>query len=124
MKEHAFFMYKDNPMIELFFNNGRLVSHKVLDYEAPIPHINWVKDLTTKELESTLLKRRDSYVFPSSMYRYWKGYSDDNPYKDMKDCRGVSRHDDDDCWVKYDYDDFNYEELLIKLIPLDFRTST
>lgn len=124
MKEYAFFMYKDSPMIELFFNNGRLVNHKVLDYIAPIPHINWVKDLTTKELKSKLLNRRESYVFPSSMYRYWKGYSDDNPYKDMKDCRGVSRQDDDDCWVKYDYDDFNYEELLIKLIPPAFRTST
>lgn len=124
MKEHAFFMYKDNPMLELFFNNGRLVNHKVLEYVAPIPHINWVKDLTTKELESKLLKRRESYVFLGSMYRYWKGCSADNPYKDMKDCRGVSRHDDDDCWVKYDYDDFNYEELLIKLTPPAFRTST
>lgn len=124
MKEHAFFMYKDNPMIELFFNNGRLVNHKVLDYTSPIPHVNWVRDLTTKELESTLLKRRESYVFPGSMYRYWEGYSDNSPYKDMKDCRGVSRYDDDDCWVKYDYDDFNYEELLIKLIPLAFRAGT
>lgn len=124
MKEHAFFMYKDNPMIELFFNNGRLVNHKVLDYIAPIPHINWVKDLTTKELESKLLKRRESYVFPGSMYRYYYKNSDSNPYKDMRDCRGVSRHNDEDCWVKYDYDDFNYEELLIKLTPPAFRTST
>lgn len=124
MKEHAFFMYKDNPIIELFFNNGRLVNHKVLDYVAPISHINWVKDLTTKELESKLLKRRESYVFPGSMYRYYYKNSYSSPYKDMKDCRGVSRHDDDDCWIKYDYDDFNYEELLIKLIPPAFRTST
>lgn len=124
MKEHAFFMYKDNPMLELFFNNGRLVGHKVLDYVAPIPHINWVKDLTTKELESKLLKRRESYVFPGSMYRYYYKQSDSHPYQDMRDCREVSRHDDDDCWVKYDYDDFNYKELLIKLTPPAFRTST
>lgn len=124
MKEHAFFMYKDNPMIELFFEDERLVAHKDLDYVAPIPHINWVKGLTTKELESKLLKRRESYVFTGSMYRYYYKNSNSQPYQDMKDCRGVSRHDDDDCWVKYGYDDFNYEELLIKLTPPAFRTST
>lgn len=64
MKEHAFFMFQNLPMIELFFENERLVAHKDLDYVAPIPHINWVKGLTTKELESKLLKRRESYVFP------------------------------------------------------------
>ena len=123
MKEHAFFMYKDNPMIELFFNNGRLVSHKDLDYEAPIPLINWLKGLTTRKLESHLLKRRPTYVVPGSMYRYYYKYSDSNPYQDMRDCRGVSRHNDDDCWIKYDYDNFNYEELLIKLTPPAFRPS-
>lgn len=116
-------MYKDNPMIELFFNNGRLVSHKDLDYEAPIPLINWLKGLTTQQLESHLLKRRPTYVVPGSMYRYYYKDSDSNPYQDMRDCRGVSRHNDDDCWIKYDYDNFNYEELLIKLTPPAFRPS-
>lgn len=123
MKEHAFFMYKDNPMIELFFNNGRLVSHKDLDYEAPIPLINWLKGLTTQQLESHLLKRRPTYVVTGSMYRYYYKDSDSNPYQDMRDCRGVSRHNDDDCWIKYDYDNFNYRELLIKLTPQAFRPS-
>lgn len=123
MKEHAFFMYKDNPMIELFFSNGRLVGHKDLDYEAPIPLINWLKGLTTQQLESHLLKRRPTYVVLGSMYRYYYKDSDSNPYQDMRDCRGVSRHNDDDCWIKYDYDNFNYEELLIKLTPPAFRPS-
>lgn len=123
MKEHAFFMFRNSPMIELFFEDERLVAHKDLDYVAPIPHINWIKDLTTRQLESHLLRRRDSYVFPGSMYRYYYKDSDSNPYQDMRDCRGVSRHDDDDCWIKYDYDNFNYKELLIKLTPPAFRPS-
>lgn len=123
MKEHAFFMFRSHPMIELFFEDERLVAHKDLDYVAPIPHINWIKDLTTRQLESHLLRRRDSYVFPGSMYRYYYKDSDSNPYQDMRDCRGVSRHDDDDCWIKYDYDNFNYKELLIKLTPPAFRPS-
>lgn len=123
MKEHAFFMFRNSPMIELFFEDERLVAHKDLDYVAPIPRINWIKDLTTRQLESHLLRRRDSYVFPGSMYRYYYKDSDSNPYQDMRDCRGVSRHDDDDCWIKYDYDNFNYKELLIKLTPPAFRLS-
>lgn len=123
MKEHAFFMFRNHPMIELFFENERLVAHKDLDYVAPIPLINWLKGLTTQQLESHLLKRRPTYVVPGSMYRYYYKDSDSNPYQDMRDCRGVSRHNDDDCWIKYDYDNFNYEELLIKLTPPAFRPS-
>lgn len=123
MKEHAFFMFQNNPMIELFFENERLVAHKDLNYVAPIPHANWAKGLTTAQLEGYILDRRPTYVFPDSMYRYYYKHSDSNPYQDMKDCRGVSHHNDDDCWIKYDYDNFNYQELLIKLTTPAFRFS-
>ena len=123
MKEHAFFMFRNSPMIELFFEDKRLVAHKDLDYVAPVPHINWVKGLTTSDLEEHLLEQRPSYVFLGSMSRYLPKQSDLTPYQEMRRCRGVSRHNDDDCWIKYDYDNFNYEELLIKLTPPAFRPS-
>ena len=123
MKEHAFFMFRNHPMIELFFENERLVAHKDLDYVAPVPHINWAKGLTTSQLEEHLLEQRPSYVFSGSMSRYLHKQSDLTPYQEMRRCRGVSYHEDNDCWIKYDYDNFTYEELLIKLTPPEFRPS-
>lgn len=108
MKEHAFFMYQNHPMVELFFENERLVAHKELDYEAPVPHINWVKRLSTSQIEQFLLKRR---ISEGRNYRrdiYFDGKSL-SPYQEMKTYRGADA--DDGCWVKYDGDSFGAEEV-------------
>lgn len=108
MKEHAFFMYKDNPMIELFFEDERLVAHKDLDYVAPVPHLNWVKRLSTSQVEKFLLKRRiaEGRNYRKDIYFGGKSLS---PYQEMKTYRGADA--DDGCWIKYDGDNFGAKEV-------------
>lgn len=108
MKEHAFFMFRNHPMIELFFEDERLVAHKNLDYEAPVPHINWVKRLSTSQLEKFILERRisEGRNYRKDIYFGGKHLS---PYQEMKNYRGADA--DDGCWVKYGGDSFGAEEL-------------
>ena len=112
MKEHAFFMFQNNPMIELFFENERLVAHKDLDYVAPIPHANWAKGLTTPQLEEYILERRISEGRTNRKETYFGGKSL-SKYLEMKAYRGADI--DDDCWVKYDKDDLSAERVLSSL---------
>lgn len=109
MKEHAFFMFQNNPMIELFFENERLVAHKDLDYVAPIPHANWAKDLTTPQLEEYILDRRISEGRTNRKETYFGGKSL-SKYQEMKTYRGADI--DDECWIKYDGDDLSAERVL------------
>ena len=112
MKEHAFFMFQNNPMIELFFENERLVAHKDLDYEAPIPHANWAKGLTTPQLEEYLLDRRISEGRDARRKTYFEGKSL-SKYQEMKAYRGADI--DDDCWIKYAEDNLCAEMVLSSL---------
>lgn len=109
MKEHAFFMYKDNPMIELFFEDERLVAHKDLDYVAPVPHANWAKGLTTPQLEEYLLDRRISEGRTNRKETYFSGKTLSR-YQEMKAYRGADI--DDECWVKYSDDVLSAEKVL------------
>ena len=106
MKEHAFFMFRNHPMIELFFENERLVAHKDLDYVAPIPHANWAKGLTTQQLEEYILDRRisEGRNYRNEIYFGGKSLS---KYQEMKTYRGADA--DDECWIKYDGDNFGAE---------------
>lgn len=112
MKEHAFFMFRNHPIVELFFENGRLVAHKNLDYEAPIPHANWVKGLTTPQLEKYILDRRISEGRRCRRMTYFGGKSL-SKYREMKTYRGADI--DDECWIKYSDDDLNAERVLTSL---------
>lgn len=109
MKEHAFFVYKDNPMLELFFEDERLVAHKDLDYVAPIPHANWAKGLTTPQLEDYILDRRISERRTNRKDTYFGGKSL-SKYQEMKAYRGADI--DDECWIKYSDDDLSAERVL------------
>lgn len=109
MKEHAFFMFQNNPMIELFFENERLVAHKDLDYVSPIPHANWAKGLTTPQLEQYLLDRRISEGRSNRKETYFEGKSL-SKYQEMKTYRGADI--DDECWIKYSDDDLSAERVL------------
>lgn len=109
MKEHAFFMFQNHPMIELFFENERLVAHKDLDYVAPIPHANWAKGLTTPQLEEYLLDRRISEGRINRKETYFGGKSL-SKYQEMKTYRGADI--DDVCWIKYSDDDLSAERVL------------
>lgn len=109
MKEHAFFMFRNHPIVELFFENGRLVAHKDLDYEAPIPHANWVKGLTTPQLEKYILDRRISEGRTNRKETYFGGKSL-SKYQEMKTYRGADI--DDECWIKYSDDDLSAERVL------------
>lgn len=109
MKEHAFFMFQNNSMIELFFENERLVAHKDLDYMAPIPHANWAKGLTTPQLEEYLLDRRISEGRSHRNEIYFGGKSL-SKYQEMKTYRGADI--DDECWIKYSDDDLSAERVL------------
>lgn len=108
MKEHAFFMYRNYPMVELFFENEHLVAHRDLDYVAPIPHANWVKGLTTSQLEEYIFERRISDGRSNRRDIYFGG-KHLSPYQEMKTYRGADA--DDECWIKYDEDDFGAEEV-------------
>lgn len=108
MKEHAFFMFQNHPMIELFFENERLVAHKDLDYVAPIPHANWAKGLTTPQLEEYILDRRIAEGRSNRSKLYFGGKSL-SKYQEMKAYRGVDI--DDECWIKYEDDDFGAERI-------------
>ena len=112
MKEHAFFMFQNNPMIELFFENERLVAHKDLDYVAPVPHANWAKGLTTPQLEEYLLDRRISEGRDNRRKTYFEGKSL-SKYQEMKAYRGADI--DDDCWIKYAEDNLCAERVLSSL---------
>lgn len=112
MKEHAFFIFQNNPMIELFFEDERLVAHKDLDYVAPVPHANWAKGLTTPQLEEYLLDRRISEGRDSRRKTYFKGKSL-SKYQEMKAYRGADI--DDDCWIKYSEDSLSAERVLNSL---------
>lgn len=112
MKEHAFFMFQNNPMIELFFEDERLVAHKDLDYVAPVPHANWAKGLTTPQLEEYLLDRRISEGRDSRRKTYFEGKSL-SKYQEMKAYRGADI--DDECWIKYAEDDLSAERVLSSL---------
>lgn len=112
MKEHAFFMFQNHPMIELFFENERLVAHKDLDYVAPIPHANWAKGLTTPQLESYLLDRRIAEGRSHRKDTYFGGKSL-SKYQEMKAYRGADA--DDECWIKYSDDDLSAERVLTSL---------
>lgn len=109
MKEHAFFMFRNHPMVELFFEDERLVAHKDLDYEAPIPHANWVKGLTTPQLEEYILDRRISEGRTNRKETYFGGKSL-SKYQEMKTYRGADI--DDECWIKYSDDDLSAERVL------------
>lgn len=109
MKEHAFFMFQNNPMIELFFENGLLVDHKDLDYVAPVPHANWAKGLTTPQLEEYILDRRISEGRTNRKETYFGGKSL-SKYQEMKTYRGADI--DDECWIKYSDDDLSTERVL------------
>lgn len=106
MKEHAFFMFRNHPMVELFFEDERLVAHKDLDYVAPIPHANWAKGLTTSQLEEYILDRRISEGRSHRNEIYYGGKSLSR-YQEMKTYRGADA--DDECWIKYDGDNFGAE---------------
>ena len=112
MKEHAFFMFQNHPMIELFFENERLVAHKDLDYVAPIPHANWAKGLTTTQLEEYILDRRISEGRTNRKETYFEGKSL-SKYQEMKTYRGADI--DDECWIKYSNDDLSAERVLSPL---------
>lgn len=112
MKEHAFFMFQNNPMIELFFENERLVTHKDLDYVAPIPHANWSKGLTTPQLEEYLLDRRISEGRTDRKETYFGGKSL-SKYQEMRAYRGADI--DDECWIKYAEDNLCAEKVLSSL---------
>lgn len=109
MKEHAFFMFRNHPMIELFFENERLVAHKDLDYVAPIPHANWAKGLTTRQLEEYILDRRIAEGRTNRKETYFGGKSL-SKYQEVKTYRGADI--DDECWVKYSDDDLSAERVL------------
>lgn len=112
MKEHAFFMFQNHPMIELFFENERLVAHKDLDYVAPIPHANWAKGLTTTQLEEYILDRRISEGRTNRKETYFGGKSL-SKYQEMKTYRGADI--DDECWIKYSNDVLSAERVLSSL---------
>ena len=112
MKEHAFFMFQNHPMIELFFENERLVAHKDLDYVAPIPHANWAKGLTTTQLEEYILDKRISEGRTNRKETYFGGKSL-SKYQEMKTYRGADI--DDECWIKYSNDDLSAERVLSSL---------
>lgn len=112
MKEHAFFMFQNNPMIELFFEDERLVAHKDLDYVAPVPHANWAKGLTTPQLEKYILDRRISEGRGCRSTTYFGGKSL-SKYQEMKTYRGADI--DDECWIKYSDDDLSAERVLTSL---------
>lgn len=109
MKEHAFFMFQNQPMIELFFENERLVAHKDLDYVAPVPHANWAKGLTTPQLEEYILDRRISEGRTNRKETYFGGKSL-SKYQEMKTYRGADI--DDECWIKYSDDNLSAERVL------------
>lgn len=109
MKEHAFFMFQNHPMIELFFENERLVAHKDLDYMAPIPHANWAKGLTTPQLEEYILDRRISEGRTNRKKTYFGGKSL-SKYQEMKAYRGADI--DDECWIMYSDDNLCAESVL------------
>lgn len=109
MKEHAFFMFQNHPMIELFFENERLVAHKDLDYMAPIPHANWAKGLTTPQLEEYILDRRISEGRTNRKKTYFGGKSL-SKYQEMKAYHGADI--DDECWIKYSDDNLCAESVL------------
>lgn len=112
MKEHAFFMFRNHPMVELFFEDERLVAHKDLDYVAPIPHANWAKGLTMPQLESYLLDRRIAGGRSHRKDNYFAGKSL-SKYQEMKAYRGADI--DDECWIKYSDDDLSAEMVLTSL---------
>lgn len=112
MKEHAFFMFRNHPMVELFFEDERLVAHKDLDYVAPIPHANWAKGLTTPQLESYLLDRRIAEGRSLRKDTYFGGKSL-SKYQEMKTYCGADI--DDECWIKYSNDDLSAERVLTSL---------
>lgn len=112
MKEHAFFMFQNNPMIELFFEDERLVAHKDLDYVAQVPHANWAKGLTTPQLERYLLDRRISEGRDNRRKTYFEGKSL-SKYQELKAYRGADI--DDDCWIKYSDDVLSDERVLNSL---------
>lgn len=109
MKEHAFFMFQNNPMAELFFEDERLVAHKELDYVAPVPHANWAKGLTTPQLEKYLLDRRISGGRDCRRKTNFEGKSL-SKYREMKAYRGTDI--DDGCWIKYSNNDLSAERVL------------
>ena len=112
MKEHAFFMFQNHPVIELFFENERLVAHKDLDYVAPIPHANWAKGLTTHQLEEYILDRRIAEGRNNRSKLYFGGKSI-SKYQEMKAYRGSDI--DDECWIKYEDDEFGAERIFCSI---------
>ena len=99
-------------MIELFFEDERLVAHKDLDYVAQVPHANWAKGLTTPQLERYLLDRRISEGRDNRRKTYFEGKSLSR-YQELKAYRGADI--DDDCWIKYSDDVLSAERVLNSL---------
>lgn len=98
MLEKAVFMFEDTPLINLTFENGRLVGRENVGYIEGQPDINFPLELSLSELETFLFNRRISLGRLNRQEIYFDGKMT-TPYEELKKYNGADV--DDECWVNW-----------------------
>lgn len=107
MLETAHFMYLDTPLLELTYEDGKLIKSVDLGVRTNIPHVDMILELPLRSLGLYLLSRRHSSgrLNRSELF----GGERLTPFEELKFYGGAAL--DDNCYVRFDWFPYTSEDL-------------
>lgn len=107
MLETAHFMYLDTTLLELTYEDGKLIKSVDLGFRTNIPHVDMILELPLRSLGLYLLSRRHS----SGRLNRSGVFGDQRltPFEELKFYGGADL--DDNCYVRFNWFSYNSEEL-------------
>lgn len=107
MLEVAHFMYLDTPLLELTYDEGKLIKAVDLGFRTNIPHVDMILELPLRSLGLYLLSRRHSSgrLNRSDLF----GGKHLTPFEELKVYGGADL--DDNCYVRFDWFSYNSDDL-------------
>ena len=107
MLETAHFMYLDVPLLELTYEDGKLINSVDLGFRTNIPHVDMILELPLRSLGLYLLSRRHSSgrLNRSELF----GGERLTPFEELKFYGGADL--DDNCYVRFDWFPYTSQDL-------------
>lgn len=107
MLEIAHFMYLDVPLLELTYEDGKLIKSVDLGFRTNIPHVDMILELPLRSLELYLLGRRHS----SGRLKRLSLFDGErlSPFEELKVYGAADL--DDNCYIRFDWFPYTSEDL-------------